>query len=186
MATATSTNSTTSAPGRWTNVDARLMYVVLAAARIFVAFLWIQNVGWKTPAGGFGQDSGGTLYGYVVDGITHPVLAPYASILSNVVLPHFLVFAWLTLIVEMSIGAFLLVGLATRLFALIGAAQAIAIGLSLLNTPGEWHWSYYLLVIGQLFIFATAAGRYAGVDGVLRPRWAASRNPLARLLMVAS
>ena len=149
MAIATSTNSTTSAPGRWTNVDARLMYVVLAAARIFVAFLWIQNVGWKTPAGGFGQDSGGTLYGYVVDGITHPVLAPYASILSNVVLPHFLVFAWLTLIVEISIGAF-------------------------------------LLVIGQLFIFATAAGRYAGVDGVLRPRWASSRNPLARLLMVAS
>ena len=69
------------------------MYVVLVAARIFVAFLWIQNVGWTTPAGGFGQDSGETLYGYVVDGITHQVLAPYASILSNVVLPHFLVFA---------------------------------------------------------------------------------------------
>ncbi|MEO6821533.1 MAG: TQO small subunit DoxD [Candidatus Nanopelagicales bacterium] len=162
------------------------MYVVIAAARILMAFLWIQNVGWKSPAGGFGKDSGGLLYGYVMDGINHPVLAPYASILSNVVLPNFTLFAWLTLIVEMSIGAFLLVGLATRLFALVGVAQAIAIGLSLINTPGEWHWSYYLMVIGQLFVFATAAGRYAGIDGVLRPRWAESRHPLARLMMVVS
>jgi thiosulfate dehydrogenase [quinone] large subunit len=169
-----------------TSLDSRLSRGAVAIARIGIGFLWIQNVGWKSPRDDFGRRGGGGLYGFTKDGVDHPVFSPYASFLKHVVLPHFLFFGWLTLLVESAIGAFLLVGLATRLFALIGLVQAIAITLSVLNTPGEWHWSYYLMMIGQLFLFATAAGRVAGVDGALRARWQASRNALPRLLVLAS
>jgi thiosulfate dehydrogenase (quinone) large subunit len=168
------------------SLDSRLSRGLVAVARIGIAFLWIQNVGWKSPENDFGRQTGGELYGYVKDGVDHPVFSPYASLLNHVVLPHFLFFGWWTLLIESAVGAFLLVGLATRLFALIGFGHVIAMTLSVLNTPGEWHWSYYLMMIGQLFVFATCAGRVAGVDGALRERWKASRSPLARLLVLAS
>jgi thiosulfate dehydrogenase (quinone) large subunit len=168
------------------SLDSRLSRGAVALARIGIAFLWIQNVGWKTPRDDFGRRVGGGLYGFTKDGVDHPVFSPYASFLKHVVMPHFLFFGWLTLLVESAVGAFLLVGLATRLFALIGLVQAAAITLSVLNTPGEWHWTYYLMMIGQLFLFATAAGRVAGVDGVLRGSWQASRSPLAKALVLAS
>jgi thiosulfate dehydrogenase [quinone] large subunit len=171
---------------RSTSLDSRLSRGAVAIARIGIAFLWIQNVGWKSPRDDFGRRGGGGLYGFTKDGVDHPVFSPYASLLKHVVLPHFLVFAWLTLLVEATVGAFLLVGLATRLFALIGFVQAIAIALSVLNTPGEWHWSYYLMMLSQLLLFAIAAGRVAGVDGVLRERWQASRSRLAGALVLAS
>jgi thiosulfate dehydrogenase [quinone] large subunit len=168
------------------SLDNRLSRGAVAIGRIGLAFLWIQNVGWKSPRDDFGRRDGGGLYGFTKDGVDHPVFSPYASVLKHLVLPHFLIFGWLTLLVESAVGAFLLVGLATRLFALIGLVQAIAIALSVLNTPGEWHWSYYLMMIGQLLLFATSAGRVAGVDGVLRNQWTASNNPLARMLVLAS
>jgi thiosulfate dehydrogenase [quinone] large subunit len=95
-------------------------------------------------------------------------------------------FGWVTLLVEAGLGAFLLVGLATRLWALIGVAQSVAIALSVLNAPHEWPWAYYLMILIHLVFFATAAGRAYGVDGVLRPSWQASSNPLTRMLVRVS
>jgi thiosulfate dehydrogenase [quinone] large subunit len=72
------------------------------------------------------------------------------------------------------------------LWALVGIAQTVAIALSVLNAPNEWVWSYLLMLLAHVALFATAAGRYAGLDGLLRPRWAASPSALARLLVRAS
>ena len=58
--------------------------------------------------------------------------------------------------------------------------------LSVLNAPHGWYWSYVLLLLVHVALFATAAGRYAGVDGVLRPGWQRSQSWLARLLVRAS
>lgn len=176
----------TSVLQRDTSLDTRMSGVVIAVTRVGLALLWIQNVGWKNPGDNFGKETGGGLYGFTNDGVTHPVFSPYASVLKHVVLPNFTFFGWMTLLVESSLATFLLVGLATRLFALVGVLQSTAIMLSVLNTPGEWHWSYYLMIIGHLFLFATAAGRFGGVDGVLRPQWSASRTRLSRLLLLAS
>lgn len=167
-------------------IDARLARGIVVVARVGMAFLWIQNVSWKSPGDNFGKDGGGGLYGYTRDAVTHPVFSPYSSFVKHIVLPNFTFFAWMTLIVEASLGAFLLVGLATRFFALVGLVQSTAIMLSVLNVPGEWHWSYYLMIIGHLFLFATAAGRVGGLDGLLRGRWLGSRAPLARLFLLAS
>lgn len=154
--------------GRW----------VLALARVGVAYLWIQNVGWKVPADDFAA-----LRHWTRMAVDHPVFPPWAWLVDNVVLPNLTVFGWLTLLVEAGLGAFLLVGLATRLWALIGVAQSVVIALSVLNAPHEWPWAYYLMILIHLMFFATAAGRAVGVDGVLRPSWQASSKPLARLLV---
>ncbi len=169
--------STQAVAGRTDPLTAsRLSRVLIGVVRVGVALLWIQNAAWKAPP------DFGALRGFTEDGVKHPVLAPWAWLIQHVILPNFTPFGWLTLILESSIGAFLLIGLATRLWALIGIGQTIAITLSVLYTPGEWAWSYFLMLLAHLTLFATAAGRYYGLDGVLRPRWLAAPGPLPRLL----
>jgi thiosulfate dehydrogenase (quinone) large subunit len=159
---------------------------LLAVLRVGVALLWIQNSGWKTPPRfGEGAEPSG-LYRFTSYAVEHPVLPPYAWVVEHVVLPNFTFFGWVTLLVEASLGGFLLIGLATRLWALVGIGQTLAITLSVLNAPDEWPWSYFLMLLVHAAVFATAAGRFAGLDGVLRPRWVAADGRLARLLVRAS
>jgi len=158
---------------------------LMAVVRVGVALLWIQNLSWKAPPD-FGKNSGGGLYKWAKFAVDKPVFGPYARFVEHVVLPNFTVFGWLTLLVEAGLGAFLLVGLATRLWALIGIAQSVAIALSVLNAPHEWHWAYFLMILAHVALFATAAGRSFGVDGVLRPTWRASSGRVARVLLRVS
>jgi thiosulfate dehydrogenase [quinone] large subunit len=160
--------------------------ILIAMVRVGAALLWIQNVGWKDPpAFGQGPTPGG-LYVLTRDAVEFPVFAPYASVVEHLVLPNFVFFGWAVLLVESALGGFLLIGLATRLWALVGIAQTVAISLSVLNAPNGWVWSYLLMLLVHMALFATAAGRYAGLDGVLRPQWQASRSRTAGLLLRAS
>jgi thiosulfate dehydrogenase [quinone] large subunit len=154
----------------------------IAAARILLGLLWLQNSGWKTPPD-FGMRADGGLYRFTMYAVEHEVFAPYAHVVREFVLPNFILFGWTVLIVEASLGGFLLIGLATRFWALVGVAQSTAIALSVLATPGEWSWSYYLMIAGHLAIFGAAGGRYAGLDGVLRPVWERRRSAWVRLLL---
>jgi thiosulfate dehydrogenase [quinone] large subunit len=150
----------------------RLARAVVALTRVGVALLWIQNAGWKTPPD-FGADADppAGLYKFTNFAVEHPVFPPYAWLVEHVVLPNFTFFGWTVLLVEAALGAFLLVGLLTRLWAAIGIAQTLAITLSVLNTPDEWHWSYFLMLLAHLVLLGTAAGRVGGLDGLLRPVW---------------
>lgn len=159
----------------------RLTRGCITALRVGVAFLWIQNVGWKAPPD-FGQKSNGGLYHLTLFAVDKPVLPPYAWFVETVVLPNFAFFGWLTLLTEAALGAFLLIGLATRFWAVVGVVQSLAITLAVLNAPNEWHWSYFLMILAHVALFATAAGRNLGVDGVLRPYWLDSKSRLAGLL----
>jgi thiosulfate dehydrogenase [quinone] large subunit len=164
----------------------RLNRALLAVVRIGVGLLWLQNVGWKTPPD-FGRgDPPGGLYLSAGYAVSHQVLPPFAWVMDHFVLPNFTFFGWMVLLVEAALGAFLVIGLATRFWALVGIAQTVAIALSVLNAPHEWYWSYLLMLLAHLALFATAAGRYAGLDGVLRPSWELSRSWAARLLVWAS
>ncbi len=165
--------------------DTRFTRVLVAGVRVVLALVWVQNVFWKVPPD-FGKARGGDLYAFTRDAVQHPVLPPYSWIVEHVILPNFTFFGWVTLLLEASLGAFLLIGLATRFWALVGIGQTLAIALSVLKTPGEWHWSYYLMLLGHVTVFALAAGRAGGLDGVLRPLWLRSSGRLARLLVRAS
>lgn len=163
----------------------RLTRAVLAAVRIAVGLMWLQNVNWKRPPD-FGQAAQNGLYQYTADAVQHPVLGAFSWLVQNVIFPNFALFGWGVLIAEFCLGAFLLVGFLTRFWAAIGILQTIAITLSVLNTPGEWQWSYYLMFAAQFVILATAAGRIAGVDGLLRPRWSLASGRPGRIAMALS
>ncbi len=153
----------------------------MAAVRIIVGLLWLTNVGWKVPRD-FGQNDGAGLYGFVQEGIKEPGLPGWDTILDKVVVPQFGLFGWITVLTELSLGAFLLLGLATRFWAVVGIVQSIAIGLTVLKVENEWPWSYYLMIAANLALFATAAGRYLGLDGVIRPLLADKPSRFAQLL----
>lgn len=159
--------------------------VVLAAVRVALGLLWMAGASWKTPPD-FGRESGSGLYRYASAAVEHPVLPPFSWLMENLVLPNFVVFGYLTLLLEVSMGAFLLIGLATRFWAVLGIAQTAAITLSVLNAPHEWPWSYYLMVAAHAIVLVTAAGRVGGLDGLLRPVWRRSSGRLAALLLRAS
>lgn len=165
------------APIRTSTREDRLVRITLAVVRVGVAFLWIENAGWKTPP------TFSSLHSFTEYAVSRPVFPPFSWLVEHVVLPNFTFFAWFTLVVEASIGAFLLVGLATRLWALIGLVQVLAITFSALNAPHEWEWSYYLMILAHLALFATAAGRFYGLDGILRPSWLQSSSAPARVLV---
>ncbi|WP_455352078.1 DoxX family protein [Streptomyces sp. SYSU K217416] len=167
--------------------SSRFSRVLLAVCRVVVALLWIQNLSWKhPPAFGNKSDPPRDLYDWTLNGVEHEVFAPWAWLVERVILPNFAVFAWGAFAVEACLGAFLLVGLATRFWALVGLAQTTAITFSVLNTPHEWFWSYVLMYAVHLALLATAAGRAYGVDGALRPVWRQRRGRLSRVLLTAS
>jgi len=155
---------------------------MIAVLRCGVALMWIQNVAWKVPPD-FGRANDNGLYFWVGLAVEHPVFAPYSAFVDGVVLPNIELFGWVTLLVEGGLGAFLLIGLATRFWAVVGIGQTVAITLSVLFAPNEWHWSYFLMVLAHLAIFATAAGRFYGVDGVLRGGWSASSGRVSQLMV---
>ncbi len=161
-------------------LDSRTTRVLFAFLRVGVAILWIENVSWKRPP------DFGSLRGFTNDAVEHPVVRPFTWLVEHVILPNFTFFAWMTLLLEASIGAFLLIGLATRFWALVGMVQTLAITMSVLNAPNEWEWSYYLMFLAHVALLATAAGRYYGLDAVMRPIWRASDSRVSRVLMRAS
>ena len=184
--TAESTAADIAADTREIVVSTRLNRGLIAGLRIGLALLWIQNAGWKVPPD-FGQGVRPTgLYQFTSYAVEYPVFPPFSWLVEHLILPNFAFFGWMVLLAEASLGAFLLIGLATRFWALVGIAQTMAITLSVLNAPNEWHWSYLLMFLVHGAVFATAAGRYAGLDGLLRPRWQSSTKPILRLLARAS
>lgn len=144
----------------------RVERVTLNVVRVGLGIMWLVNVGWKTPPD-FGKTSGSGLFRYTTAAVDHPVFALYSWAVREIVLPNFRLFGWLVLIVEAALGAFLLLGWKTRIWALIGVAQSAVIGLSVLHLPGEWPWSYYLMVLAHLAVFATAAPPAGGLDRAL-------------------
>jgi thiosulfate dehydrogenase (quinone) large subunit len=158
----------------------RLDRALLAVVRVGLGFLWLGGAGWKVPP------AFADLKHWTGFAVQHPVFPPYTWLVENLVLPNFAVFGWGVLFLEASLGGFLLVGLGTRFWAVLGMAQTLAIIFSALRAPHEWPWSYFLMFMAHLAIFATAAGRYAGLDGALRPAWQRSNSWLARMLVRVS
>jgi len=151
--------------------------IVLAGLRVLVGLLWLYNVAWKRPPT-FGKSAGNGLYGFSRDAVENPVFPPYSWVVENVVLPNFTVFGWTVLVIESLLAVLLLTGTLVRLAALVGVGQSLAIGLSVAQTPGEWPWSYWMMIGIHLVLLFTASGRTAAVDSV-RAEAAAGRGSLA-------
>jgi len=156
----------------------------LALARILYGLLWWQQSKWKVPSDDFGRKSGGGLWYWVHQEIQYPTVTAYRDFLVNVMIPHWTFFGWMTLVTETFIGATLILGLCTRLGALVALGMAANITIGILSVPHEWGWTYTMLIMLAAIFLLTGAGRSLGVDAFLAPRLeraAAGGNRLAGL-----
>jgi thiosulfate dehydrogenase (quinone) large subunit len=143
-------------------------------ARIAIGALWLSNALWKVPPDfGFAalpNPPDPSLAYFVQEIIEHPPFGLYQSFMRDLVLPNGILFGYSVLLAELATGISLLLGLFTRLGGLLGTLQALNLMIGLANVPGEWPWAYRMLVLLNLIILATAAGRNWGLDQPLR-RW---------------
>jgi hypothetical protein len=142
---------------------------VLAALRISYGILWLQQVTWKVPPD-FGLTRKDGLYYWTSEMVKYSFLPPHKFFVESVVLPNFLFFAWLTFLTELFIGFSHLFGIVSRLGAFLALAMSANLLVGLARHPGEWPWSY-LMLLGYALIFLSGhTGRVLGLDGWLSRR----------------
>ena len=158
----------------------------VAFIRIFVGYLWFQQLFWKMP-----PDFAG-LYPYIIRESQHTIIPGYGYILRHTFLSGctslhsasgctlFVPLAAGVWIAELIVAISLMFGLFTRMGAILGSVLAIQLYVGLAYT--EWVWTYGMLVLLCLALTAIPAGRRLGFDQWLAPRLqaAANSNRLAR------
>lgn len=164
----------------------RVRGYAIGGVRILAGLMWLANLHWKVPTD-FGQSNGGGLYKYVAAGAENAPFGPYRWALKELVLPNFQAFGWFTLISETVVAALLLIGYRSRVVALVGAAMAAPIGLSVLYYPNadEWAWSYLMMIGLHVLLWAVPSGDHLGVDGVLAGPPERSQRALRSIGIVA-
>lgn len=137
---------------------------VLALVRLLTGWLWFQQLFWKMPPAFTG------LHRYVVEESTATFLPGYAFILQHVFLPHFLLLGAFVWGAELVVALLLLLGVFSRLGALLSTILALQLYVGLAVAPGEWYWTYGMLVLLSLALLAVPTGRRLGFDQWLQVR----------------
>lgn len=150
----------------------------IALLRITVGYLWFQQLFWKLP-----PDFAG-LHSYVVREGMYTFLPGYSYIIQHIFLPNFILLGAFTWTAELLVGISLMFGVFSRLGALLAALLSVQLYIGLAYAPGEWYWTYGMLVLLGLLLAMVPAGRRLGVDQWLAPRLhaAAQRSRIARWL----
>src|SRR5437016_1022433 len=160
----------------------------VAFIRIFVGYLWFQQLFWKMP-----PDFAG-LYKYIVLESRHAIIPGYGALLQHTFLAGCTSLSTpsgCTLFVPLAAGVWtaellvclsLMFGVFTRFGAILGTILAAQLYVGLGNV--DWYWTYGMLVLLCLGLTAIPAGRRMGIDAWLAPRLqaAANDNRVARLL----
>jgi hypothetical protein len=113
-----------------------------------------------------------------------PVAQLNGALIDGVIIPNIAFFGWLIWLAELWVVISMLFGLFTRLGGLVamGVSAQLYVGLANIPRPYEWEWNYGLMILLSLLMFGLAAGRIWGLDAALRPRFAAGRGLVRRLL----
>ena len=159
-----------------------------ALIRIFVGYLWFQQLFWKMP-----PDFAG-LYSYIIRESQHTIIPGYGYLLQHTFLlgctsmhtatscTLYVPLAASVWTAELTVAISLMFGLFTRIGAILGSVLAFQLYVGLAYT--EWLWTYGMLVLLCLALTAIPAGRRLGIDQWLSPRLqvAAPSNSLARFV----
>jgi uncharacterized membrane protein YphA (DoxX/SURF4 family) len=135
----------------------------LAGLRILLGVLWLANLSWKLPPDFGKHDPEGLLYNFE-RAEQYAVIGPLRDFTREVVIPHFSLFGWLVFLAELTAGLLLLLGLWTRVGALIGLVQSITITLLVVRAPNEWVWTYVMFVAIGLVVLVTPSGSRLSLD----------------------
>lgn len=147
-----------------------------ALVRIFVGYLWFQQLFWKMPPDFTG------LYHYIVREAHFTIIPGYGSLLQHTFLAgcpsmatpagcaYYVPLATGVWLAELVVALSLMFGLFTRLGAILSVLLASQLYVGLAYAPGEWYWTYGMLVLLGIGLVAIPAGRRLGVDQWLAPR----------------
>ena len=157
----------------WTTPESRSQ-LMLACLRILMGavFLavWSDNLikGYYSPDGwaAFVQQYADTTK-----------VAPYASLLNDVLIPNATVFAYGQFAIEFLVfGLFLVLGVFTPVSGLLAAGFQLNLLVATSGIPTEWPGTYIIMCLLLVAVALGQSGRTLGVDAVL-----ARRNPHPRL-----
>ena len=138
-------------------------------ARLCIGALWWQQSLWKLPPTYTDQpDGSGGLRYWMGEMAKYACTGAQQHFVSNVVLPHFYFFAPQVWASEVFIAISLILGIFSRLGAIVGALMAANLWLGLYRSPAEWPWTYFFLLLLQITFIVYPPGRSLGVDAVLR------------------
>lgn len=148
----------------------------LSLARMSMGVLWLASLRWKLPPD-FGAEGHRSLREWLDLETEHALIGLYRDLIADLVIPNFTLFAWLVFLAELIVGLCLLFGLFTRPAALVGLLMAINLAIGAGAIPGEWIWSYAMMVMMHGIILFSAAGSFWSADGFRR---SADQQPQAR------
>lgn len=156
------------------NAEQRTMEkIYMWLARLFVGGMWYQQMLWKMPpAFTNSSDGSGGLRYWMGEMVHYAAFKPQATLVNDLMLPHFKVFAFQVWASETFVAVSLMLGLFTRLGGLLGTLMAINLWLGLYNRPNEWPWTYFFLILLNGFFFFLRAGRALGIDALVAPKTA--------------
>jgi thiosulfate dehydrogenase [quinone] large subunit len=167
----------------------------MVAARLIIGYLWITQIAWKMPPT-FGcppnfavssslQQRTSGLCDWTGLMAIYSKVPLHAAFVKNIIIPNISWMGWGIWLMEVIIAGTLLLGLFTRLGALIGFIQAVNLYIGLTALPFEWYWTYGMLYTLELIFFFVPPGRTLGLDAWLRPKLfnaAEKGNRLARVV----
>jgi uncharacterized membrane protein YphA (DoxX/SURF4 family) len=157
-----------------------MRHIGICLLRIIVGIMWWQQSLWKVPPH---YDWG--LIHWMQEMVEHASTALQSAFVRDIVLPNIAIFGPLVYAIEVAIAVSLILGLATRVGALLGALMAINLWLGLYNAPTEWPWTYMFLVVLQMIYLIDPPGRSLGIDALVWRREGASRRTTSALSLVA-
>ncbi len=162
----------------------------LVLARLVIGLLWITQLAWKMPptfgcpadfavvTGDAARTTG--LCGWTGLMASYSILPLHAAFVKSIIIPNIAWMGWLIWLMEFFIAASLVLGVVTRLGAVVAIIQSINLFIGLGFAPGEWYWSYGMLIMLHVIFFCIPPGRTLGIDAILRRQWGAEagRNKL--------
>lgn len=150
----------------------------LALVRLLVGLLWFQQLFWKLPPSFAG------LRKYVVEEGQYAFLPGYSYIIQHVFLPNFILLGAFTWMAELLVALSLLFGVFSRLGGLLATLLALQLYVGLAYVPGEWYWTYGMLVLLGIVLVIIPSGRRLGGDQWLAARlsYAAQSGRAARIV----
>ena len=140
--------------------------VAIWLARVLVGCLWWQKSMWKVPPH---YDE----LLRVLDAMAqHTALPMQATTIHAVEIPHIALFGPLVYGMEVVTALCLILGVLSRLGALVGLVLAAFLWLGWYSVPDGWPWGFATLVILHALWACRAPGRSLGADALVRVRHA--------------
>jgi uncharacterized membrane protein YphA (DoxX/SURF4 family) len=143
----------------------------IAGVRIATSVFFLLFGEYKLAGPGF---SHGGFQGYLRDFIANGAVSFYRPVLSQLILPHAVIFGYVVGVVESFVGICLLLGLWVRPACIVGGLFLLNLTLSTWWAPGHGAplWRYFGAELDHLpllflliIFFAADAGRVWGLDG---------------------